>query len=83
MEAEKNNDKEGKALYELMNNPIYRKIIENARNKINVKLVNNKKDYLKLTSKPSYMLHKIFDNNLVVIHKSKLALKETQTFEAY
>ena len=46
-----------------MNNPIYRKIIENARNRINMKLVNNKKDYLKRISKPSYMLHKIFDND--------------------
>ena len=45
----------------------------NLRNRINAKLVNNKKDYLKCTSKPSYMSHKIFDNNLVTIRKSKLA----------
>ena len=43
--------------------------MENLRNRIDVKLVNNKKDYLKFTSKPSYMSHKIFYN------KSKLALK--------
>ena len=48
--------------------------MENFRNRIDVKLGNNKKDYLKCTSKPSYMLHKIFDNNLVAICKSKLAL---------
>ena len=47
----------------------------NMRNKINVKVVNNEKYYLKCTSKPSYMSHKIFDNNLVAIHHSKLALK--------
>ena len=47
----------------------------NLRNKIDVKLVNNEKDYLKRTSKPSYMSHKVFDNNLVAIRKSKLALK--------
>ena len=46
----------------------------NLRNKINVKLVNNEKDYLKCTSKPSYMSHKIFGNDLVAIPKSKLAL---------
>ena len=45
------------------------------RKRINVKLVNNKKNFLKCTSKPSYMSHKIFDNNIVVIHKSKLASK--------
>ena len=58
-----------------MNNAIYGKTMENIRNRINVKLVNNKKDYLKCTLKPSYMSHKIFGNNLVAIHKSKLTLK--------
>ena len=48
--------------------------MEHLRNRIDVKLVNKKKDYLKCTSKPSYMLHKIFDNILVAICKSKLAL---------
>ena len=41
--------------------------MENLRNRTDVKIVNNKKDYLKCTSKPSYMSHKIFDNNLVAI----------------
>ena len=58
-----------------MNNAICEKTIENLRNSINVKLVNNEKDYLKCISKPSYMSHKIFDNNLVAIRKSKVALK--------
>ena len=31
--------------------------------------------YLRCASKPSNMPHKIFDNNLVAIRKSKLALK--------
>ena len=66
---------EGKALYKIMNNSIYGKAMENLRNRINVKLVNNEKDYSKCTSKPSYMSHEIFDNNLVTIGKSKLALQ--------
>ena len=50
--------------------------MENLRKRINVKLVNNEKQYLKCTSKPSYMSHnKIFDNSLVAIRKRKLALK--------
>ena len=49
--------------------------MEHSRNRINVELVNNEKDYLKCTSKPNYMLHKIFDNNLVAICKNKPALK--------
>ena len=48
---------------------------ENLRNRIGRKLVNNEKDYLKCTSKPSYMSHKIFENNLAAIRKRKLALK--------
>ena len=74
IEAEKNDDKDGKALYKLMNNAVYGKTMENLRNKIDVKLVSNKKDYLKWTSKPSYMLHKTLDNNLVAIRKKKVTL---------
>ena len=73
--AEKINDKDGKALYKWMDNAIYGKTMENLRNRIDVKLLNNDKVYLKCTSKPTYMAHKIFYNNLVVIHKSKVALK--------
>ena len=58
-----------------MNNSIYRKTMENSRNKINARLVNSKKDFLKSTSKPSYILHKMFDNNLVAICISKVSLK--------
>ena len=75
IEAEKNADKDGKALNKLMNNAIYEKRMENLRNKIDTRLVNNEKDYLKCTSKPSYMSHKIFGNNLVAIPKRKVALK--------
>ena len=41
--------------------------MEKLINRIDVKFVHNEKDYLKFRSKPSFMLHKIFDNNLVVI----------------
>ena len=58
-----------------MNNAKYGKAMENLRNRINVKLVNNEKDYLKCTPNLSYMSHKIFENNLVAIRNSKLALK--------
>ena len=50
------------------------KTMENIRNRIDVKLVSNKKDYLKCTSKPSYMPHKTFDNGLVTKHKNKVTL---------
>ena len=52
-----------------MNNATYGKTTENVRNRIEVKLVNNEKDYLVCTSKPSHMSRKIFDN-LVPIRKT-------------
>ena len=48
--------------------------MKNLRNRMYVKLVNNEKDYLKWTSKSSYMSHKIFDHDLVAICKTKVTL---------
>ena len=74
IEAEKNEDKDGKVLHKLINNSMYRKTMENLRNRIGVKFVSNKKDYLKWTSKASYMSDKIFDNDLVAIRKNGVTL---------
>ena len=54
-----------------MNNPVYGKAMENLRNRTDVR---NKKDYLKWTSKPSYMSQKTFGNNLVAIPKIEVTL---------
>ena len=74
IEAEKNDNKDGKALYKFMNNAVYGKTMESLRNRIDVKLLSSKKYYLKWTSKPSYMSHKIFENDLVAISKNKVTL---------
>ena len=50
-----------------MNNAVYGKTMENLRNRVDIKLVSNKKDCLKWTSKPSYMPHKIIYNELLAI----------------
>ena len=71
----KDDEKDEKTLEKLMNNFAYVKTKENLRNRIDVKLANNEKDYLNCTSKPNDMLHNIFDNNLVAILKSKVSLK--------
>ena len=39
-----------------MNNVVYGKAIEKLRSSLDVRLVNNSKDYLKCKSKPSYVL---------------------------
>ena len=48
--------------------------MENVRNRIDLTLVSNEKDYLKWTSKPRYMSHKKFEINLVAIRKNKVTL---------
>ena len=48
--------------------------MENVRNRIDLTLVSNEKDYLKWTSKPRYMSHKIFEIDLVAIRKNKVTL---------
>ena len=58
-----------------MGNGLYGKTIENLRNRINVTLVSNKKDYLKWISKRNYMSKEIFDSVLVGMLKSKVTLK--------
>ena len=35
-----------------MRNAVYSKVMENLRNRVDIRLVNNKIDYLKQTSKP-------------------------------
>ena len=57
-----------------MENVVYGKTIENVIDRIEIRLVNNKKDYLKWTSKPRYMSNKICKNDLVTIRKSKVTL---------
>ena len=44
---------------------------ENLRKRVNVKLVNNKKYYIKYVSRPTFVSQKILDKNLVAIHKIK------------
>ena len=48
--------------------------MKNSRNWIDVRLVSNKKEFLKWTLKPSYVSHKTLDNDLVVICKNKVTL---------
>ena len=69
-----NNDEFSKHLYKLLNNCIYGKSIENIRKRMNVKLINDKKVYLKRVNKPSFISSKILDKNFVAVHCSKKVL---------
>ena len=58
-----------KDFFELIVNSVYGKTIENLRKRINVRLVNNEKDFLKYTSRPIHITHKIFDENHAAVHE--------------
>ena len=46
-----------------MKSAVYGKTMENLRNRNDVRLVSNEKDYLLWTSKPRQMSYKMFDND--------------------
>ena len=68
-----------KYFLKLMINSVYGKTTENLRKKISVGLVTNEKGFLKYTSKPTHIAHKMLDKNVAAIHeiKSVLILNKT------
>ena len=63
-----------KDFFKLMINSAYCKTMENLRKRINVRLVNNKNDISKYTSRPTYITHKIFDKIYAAIYEIKPVL---------
>ena len=57
-----------------MINSVYDKTMENLRKRINVRRVNNKTDFLRYTSRPTHISHKIFDKHYAAIHEIKPVL---------
>ena len=51
---------------------VYGQTMENLRKR--VRLVNNEKDFLKHTSRPTHITHKIFDKNYAAIYEIKPTL---------
>ena len=67
-----------KDFFKLMNNSVFGKTMENIRKRVDAKLVTDEKKLLKYTSKPTYVSSsKIFNENLVAVHK----IKETLTLD--
>ena len=64
-----------KDFFKLMNNSVFGKTMENIRKRVDVRLVTSKEKLSKLASKPTYVSSKIFNENLVAVHK----IKETLT----
>ena len=49
-------------------------LMENLRKRINARLANNKKDFLKYTSQPTHVTHKIFGKDYAAVHEIKPVL---------
>ena len=63
-----------KDFFKLMNNSVFGKTMENIRNRVNIKLVTDKKKVEKLAAKPNFKHCNIFDEDLIAIHKKKTSL---------
>jgi len=55
----------------LMNNSVYGKTMENVRKRQNIILISDKDKFVKQVSKPTYISSKIFNKDLVAVHKLK------------
>ena len=73
-EKRKNATNDFEKYFKLMINSAYGKTMDNLRKRINVRFVNNKKDFLKYTSKSTYVTHKLFNKNFAAIHEIKPVL---------
>lgn len=52
-----------------MNNSVFGKTMENLRNRIDVQLVNDKRNFEKLVASPSYYAYSSFDEDLVAVQR--------------
>ena len=73
LRTEAKNDFE-KDFFKLMNNSVFGKTMENIRNRVDVRLVNDRKKAEKLFAKPNLKHWTIFDENLIAVHMKKTKL---------
>jgi hypothetical protein len=73
LRTQANNDFE-KNFFKLMNNSVFGKTMENIENRVDVRLVCEEKEAIKLAAKPNYHSRTIFDENLIAIHMKKTKL---------
>ena len=63
-----------KDFFKLMNNSVFGKTMENLRKRQDIKLITDEEDLLRWASKPSFISSKIFNEDLVAVHKTKTTL---------
>ena len=63
-----------KDFFKLMNNSVFGKTMENIRNRVDIKLLTDKKKARKLAAKPNFNHCNIFSKDLIAIHMKKTEL---------
>ena len=63
-----------KDFFKLMNNSVFGKTMENIRNRVNIKLVNDREKATKLTAKPNFKHLNIFCEELIAVHMKRTSL---------
>ena len=71
---QESSDEFNKAFFKLLINCVYGKSMENIRKRINAKLINDCKEYIKCVSKPTFISQKIFDKNFIAVYQIKTVL---------
>ena len=64
-----------KDFFKLMNNSVFGKTIENIRKRQNIKLIDDRKKAVKLSSRPNFDRCTIFDKHLIAVH-----MKNTEVY---
>ena len=60
-----------KDFFKLMNNSVFEKTVENIRNRVDIRLVNEEKQAKKMVSKPTFERRKIFCKDLAAVHMKR------------
>ena len=63
-----------KNCFKLKNNSVYEKTMDNMRKRVKIRVVKNSQDFIKYTSRPTFVNWKVFENNLAAIHEKKTLL---------
>ena len=63
-----------KDFFKLMNNSVFRKTMENVRNRVDVRLVTNEISFKKLADKPNFDRVNIFTKDFVAVHMHKTTI---------
>jgi hypothetical protein len=63
-----------KDFFKLMNNSVFGKTMENIENRVDIRLICDEKEAVKLVAKPNYDKCTIFDENLIAVHMKRTKL---------